>query len=112
MKKIEAVFRPERLDLVKQRLEAIGIRGMTLTQVMGCGRQKGETGVYRGQEYAITLRTKVKLELAVSDGEVETVVQTIVEAARTGQVGDGKIFILPIEEAVRIRTGERGAVAL
>ncbi|MTV49105.1 P-II family nitrogen regulator [Heliobacillus mobilis] len=112
MKKIEAIFRPERLDLVKKQLEAIGIRGMTLTQVMGCGQQKGEVGHYRGCEYPITLRAKVKLELVVSDGEAERVLNCIAEAARTGHVGDGKIFVFPMEDALRIRTGERGPEAL
>lgn len=112
MKKIEAIFRPERLEEVKQKLEAVGIRGMTLSQVMGCGQQKGEIGVYRGQEYPITLRAKVKLEIVVADGEVDNVTQCIVDAARTGNVGDGKIFVSSVEEAVRIRTGEKGPLAL
>ena len=112
MFKIEAVIKPFKLDEVKEALHEIGIQGMTVTEVKGFGRQKGHTELYRGAEYVVDFLPKVKLEIAVSDELVDKVVQAIVEAANTGRIGDGKIFVLPVEEAIRIRTGERGPDAV
>ncbi|MGA9119857.1 MAG: P-II family nitrogen regulator [Bacteroidota bacterium] len=112
MKKIEAIIRPFRIDDVREALAEIGVKGMTLTEVKGYGRQKGHTELYRGSEYQIDFLPKLKLEVVVSDAQVEKVVETIVKAAKTGQVGDGKIFIYPLEDAVRVRTGESGDEAL
>ena len=112
MKKIEAIIRPERLDAVKQALEEIGCIGMTVSEVRGRGRQRGVVHQWRGREYRVDLLPKVKLEIVVSDEMVEKVVQTIIESARTGNIGDGKIFIIPIEEVIRVRTGERGEAAV
>jgi nitrogen regulatory protein P-II 1 len=112
VKKIEAVIRPEKLEEVKDALNRYGIHGMTVTQVVGCGLQKGRIGVYRGHEYSINLLPKVKIEIVVRDSRVDGVVEVITGAARTGAIGDGKIFILPVEDAVRIRTGESGDEAL
>src|SRR5512135_274201 len=108
MKKIEAVIKPFRLDEVKEALNDIGVQGMTVTEVKGFGRQKGHVELYRGAEYDISFVPKVKIEIVVSDGIAPKVVSTIEEKAKTGKIGDGKIFVLPIEEIVRIRTGERG----
>lgn len=112
MKKIEAIIRPFRIDDVREALSDIGVKGMTLTEVKGYGRQKGHTEVYRGSEYQIDFLPKMKLEVIVADPQVELVVSTIIKAARTGQVGDGKIFIYPVDDAVRVRTGESGEAAL
>ncbi len=112
MKKIEAIIRPEKLDDVKLALEDIGCIGMTVSEVKGRGRQKGIVHQWRGREYRVDLLPKVKLEIVVSDDMVDKVVETIVETARTGNVGDGKIFVLPIEDVIRVRTGERGEAAV
>jgi len=112
MKKIEAIIKPFKLDDVKEALKDIGIQGLTVTEVKGFGRQKGHTELYRGAEYVIDFLPKIKLEIIVSDDMVTKVVDAIIESARTGKIGDGKIFILPLEEVIRIRTGERGEDAL
>ncbi len=112
MKKIEALIRPTRLEEVKNSLGRFGIHGMTVTQVMGCGLQKGRTQVYRGAEYSINLLPKIKIEVVVRDADVEEVIGVISSAARTGEIGDGKVFVYPLETAVRIRTGERGEDAI
>jgi nitrogen regulatory protein PII len=112
MKKIEAIIRPFRIDDVREALAEIGVKGMTLTEVKGYGRQKGHTELYRGSEYQIDFLPKLKLEVVVADAQVDKVVETIVRAAKTGQVGDGKIFIYSLEDAVRVRTGESGEEAL
>ncbi len=112
MKKIEVIIRPSKLEQVKQALDEYGIKGMTVTQVMGCGKQKGRVNVYRGQEYTINLLPKIKVEIILRDNRVDEVVELIIETARTGEVGDGKIFIYPVENAIRIRTGESGDEAL
>ena len=112
MKKIEAIIKPFKLDDVKEALTEIGIIGMTVMEVRGFGRQKGHTELYRGSEYTIDFLPKVKVELVVADSLVSKVVETIIAAAKTGSIGDGKVFILPVEEAVRIRTGERGEDAI
>jgi nitrogen regulatory protein P-II 1 len=108
MKKIEAIIQPFKLDEVKEALQAIGIEGLTISEVRGHGRQKGHKEVYRGQEYTVDLLPKVKIELVISDGRVEEVTRTVVEAARTGKIGDGKIFVLDVLEAIRIRNDDRG----
>ncbi len=112
MKKIEAIIKPFKLDDVKTRLATIGISGLTLTEVKGFGRQKGHTELYRGAEYVVDFLPKVKLEIAVADERVAEVVEAIQTAAATGRIGDGKIFVLPLDEVIRIRTGERGIAAL
>jgi nitrogen regulatory protein P-II 1 len=112
MRKIEAIIKPFKLDEVKERLASIGVQGMTVSEVKGFGRQKGHTELYRGAEYAVDFLPKIKIELAVDDDTAEKAVNAIVEAAHTDRIGDGKIFVLPLEEAVRIRTGERGVDAL
>ena len=112
MRKIEAVIKPFKLDEVKEALHEIGIQGMTVTEVKGFGRQKGHTELYRGAEYVVDFLPKVKIEIAVADDMAEKVVEAIVGAANTGRIGDGKIFVLPMEEVVRIRTGERGPAAV
>jgi len=112
MKKIEAYIKPFKLDDVKAALMEIGVRGMSVTEVRGFGRQKGHTELYRGSEYKVDFLPKSKLEIVVADDKVEQVIEVIQKVARTGQVGDGKIFILPVEDAVRIRTGESGDGAL
>ena len=112
MQKIEAVIQPSKLDAVKDALVEIGISGMTITDVRGHGRQKGHTELYRGREYSVDLLPKVKLELVVLDDMVEKVVQAIVAAAKTGKIGDGKIFVTRVDEAVRIRNDERGDIVL
>lgn len=108
MKKVEAIIRPERLQAVQDALDALGASGLTVTEVLGCGRQRGYTETYRGTRVHISLQRKVKVEAVVVDGRVESVVDAIVGAARSGEVGDGKVFILPVEGAVRVRTAERG----
>ena len=112
MKKIEAIIKPFKLDEVKDGLNAIGVQGMTVTEVKGFGRQKGHVELYRGAEYDIAFIPKVKLEAVVPDGLAQKVVSTIEEKAKTGKIGDGKIFVLPVEEIIRIRTGERGETAI
>ncbi|MBI5197715.1 MAG: P-II family nitrogen regulator [Nitrospirae bacterium] len=112
MKKIEAVIKPHKLDEVKEALNKIGIKGMTVSEVKGFGRQKGHTELYRGAEYVVDFLPKTKIEVVVSSEIVDRVVQAITETARTGKLGDGKIFISDIEEVVRIRTGERGTEAI
>jgi nitrogen regulatory protein PII len=112
MKKVEAIIRPFRIDDVREALGEIGVKGMTLTEVKGYGRQKGHTELYRGSEYQIDFLPKIKIEVVVSDRLADKVVDTIVNAAKTGQVGDGKIFIYNVEDAVRVRTGESGEDAL
>lgn len=112
MIKIEAIIRPQKLDEVKAALDEIGIPGITVTEVHGSGRQKGYTQTYRGAEYTINLLQKVKVEVVVPDSLVERVVEVIQDAARTGEIGDGKIFLIPVADAIRIRTGERGDTAV
>jgi nitrogen regulatory protein P-II 1 len=112
MKKVEAIIKPFKLDEVKEALHKLGVQGLTVTEVKGFGRQKGHTELYRGAEYVVDFLPKIKLEVVVGDDVVDKVVDAVVEAAGTGRIGDGKIFILPLEEAIRIRTGERGADAV
>jgi nitrogen regulatory protein P-II 1 len=112
MRKIEAIIKPFKLDEVKEALHGVGIQGMTVTEVKGFGRQKGHTELYRGAEYVVDFLPKIKIEIAVSADLVDKAVQAIVEAANTGRIGDGKIFVLPLEEIIRIRTGERGKDAV
>jgi len=112
MKLIEAIIKPFKLDEVKDALNEIGITGITVSEVKGFGRQKGHTELYRGAEYVVDFIPKIKLEIAVSDELVSKVVETITNTAKTGRIGDGKIFILPMEEAIRIRTGEKGGEAI
>jgi nitrogen regulatory protein PII len=112
MKYIIAVIQPHRIDAVREALAAIGVQGLTVTEVRGFGRQKGQTEIYRGAEYTMQYVPKVKLEIAVDDGLADRVVETIAEAARTGRIGDGKIFVLDLEGVMRVRTGEVGADAL
>jgi nitrogen regulatory protein P-II 1 len=112
MKKIEAVIKPFKLDDVKEALQELGVQGMTVIEAKGYGRQKGHTELYRGAEYVVDFLPKVKLELAVDDDQVERVVEAIIETARTGKIGDGKIFVSDLGQAVRIRTGEAGSRAL
>jgi nitrogen regulatory protein P-II 1 len=112
MKKIEAIIKPFKLDEVKEALAKVGVEGMTVTEVKGFGRQKGHTELYRGAEYVVEFLPKVKIEILVSDDRAGAIAKAIEDAARSGQIGDGKIFILPVEEALRIRTGERGSSAL
>lgn len=112
MKKIEAIIKPFKLDDVKEALNGLGIKGMTISEVKGYGRQKGHTEVYRGAEYVIDFLPKLKIELIVKTEQVDQVIDAIVEAAKTGKIGDGKIFVLPVESVVRVRTGERDEEAL
>ncbi len=112
MKKIEAIIKPFKLDEVKDALNEIGIQGMTVTEVKGFGRQKGHTELYRGAEYVVDFIPKIKMEIVTSDSLVMKVVETIEKTAKTGKIGDGKIFVYPVDEAVRIRTGERGEAAV
>ncbi|MCW3489605.1 P-II family nitrogen regulator [Dethiobacter alkaliphilus] len=112
MKKITCIIRPSKLEAVKERLGREGIQGMTVTHVTGCGLQKGSTALYRGNLYEVNLLPKVKLELVVTAEKVDTLIDTIVAEAATGEIGDGKIFISPVDEVVRIRTGERGKEAV
>ena len=112
MKKIEAIIKPFKLDDVREALTDIGITGMTVTEVKGFGRQKGHTEVYRGAEYAVDFLPKIKMELVLRDDQVDQAVDVIIETARSGKIGDGKIFIFPVEEAIRIRTGERSEAAV
>lgn len=112
MKKIEAIIQPFKIDAVKEALKGIGIDGMTISEVRGHGRQKGHSETYRGQEYTVDLLPKVKVEMVIPEERSDEVVQALSEAARTGKIGDGKIFISDVAEAIRIRNGERGAAAL
>ena len=108
MKRIEAIIQPHKLDEVKEALHGIGVEGITITEVRGHGRQKGHTEIYRGNEYKVDLIPKVKLDMIIPDARAKQVVETIIVAARTGKIGDGKIFVSTIEEAIRIRNGEEG----
>jgi nitrogen regulatory protein P-II 1 len=112
VKKVEAIIKPFKLDEVKQALSEVGVAGLTATEVKGFGRQKGHTELYRGAEYVVDFLPKVKVEVVVSDQMVGRVVEVIERAAKTGRIGDGKIFVVPVEEVIRIRTGERGEEAL
>jgi len=112
MKKIEAIIKPFKLDEVKEALAQEGVQGMTISEVKGFGRQRGHTELYRGAEYVVDFLPKVKIEILVEDDKAAAVTEAIIAAARTGRIGDGKVFILPVEDAVRIRTGERGADAI
>ena len=112
MKKVEAIIKPFKLDEVKDKLHEIGIQGITVTEVKGFGRQKGHTELYRGAEYVVDFLPKIKLEIILPDSQVEDVVNSIIKAAQTGRIGDGKIFITNLEETIRIRTGERGEEAI
>ena len=112
MKKIEAIIKPFKMEDVKDALAEIGIQGMTVTEVKGFGRQKGHTEIYRGSEYTVEFLPKVKFEIVVEEKMVQKAVETIVQAAKTGKIGDGKVFVLPIEDALRIRTEERGDDAI
>ena len=112
MKKIEAIIKPFKLEEVKDALGEIGIEGMTVTEVKGFGRQKGHTEIYRGSEYTVDFLPKIKLELVIADAQADAAVSAIVKSAKTGKIGDGKVFVTTIEEAVRIRTDERGEMAV
>lgn len=112
MKKVEAIIKPFKLEDVKASLSEAGIQGMTVTEVKGFGRQKGHTEIYRGSEYTVDFLPKVKIEVVVEDGRAEAVVDAIVSSANTGKIGDGKVFVSAVEEAIRIRTSERGAEAV
>jgi nitrogen regulatory protein P-II 1 len=112
VKKVEAIIKPFKLDEVKQALSEIGVAGLTATEVKGFGRQKGHTELYRGAEYVVDFLPKVKVEVVVADALVARVVEAVERAAKTGRIGDGKIFVLPVDEVIRIRTGERGEEAL
>jgi nitrogen regulatory protein P-II 1 len=112
MKKIEAIIRPHVLEAVKESLQTHGVKGMTISEVKGFGRQKGHTEMYRGSEYRVEFVPKLKLEIVIDDEIVDGVVDAIIKAAKTGKFGDGKIFVLPVEEAIRIRTGEHGEHAV
>ncbi len=112
MKLLTAIIKPHKLDEVKAALEAFGVQGMTVSEASGYGRQRGHTEVYRGAEYTVDLVPKVRVEVLVDDADATDVVEVVVKAAQTGRIGDGKIFVSPVEEAVRIRTGERGEEAV
>ena len=112
MKKIEAIIKPFKMEDVKEALSEIGIEGMTVTEVKGFGRQKGHTEIYRGSEYTVDFLPKVKFEIVIADDRVQKAVDAIVSAAKTGKIGDGKVFVLPVEEAIRIRTEEHGETAI
>ena len=112
MKKIEAIIKPFKLDEVREALSEVGVSGLTVTEVKGFGRQKGHTELYRGAEYVVDFLPKVKVEMIVGDTLVERAIEAIVKAARTGKIGDGKIFVTPVEQVVRIRTGESGEAAV
>ena len=112
MKKVTAMIKPFKLDDVREALSDIGIQGMTVTEVKGFGRQKGHTEVYRGAEYAVDFLPKIQIDIVLSDDQIERVIEVIIETARTGKVGDGKIFITPVDQDIRIRTGETGDVAV
>jgi nitrogen regulatory protein PII len=110
MKLVKAIVRPDKVDEVRDALEKIKVSGMTVTDVRGHGRQKGHTAVYRGKEYSVTLLPKVEIEVVVGDETVDEVIQTIIVAARTGEIGDGRVFVIPVEHSYKIRTGERDSV--
>src|SRR5271154_4276467 len=112
MKRIEAIIQPHKLEDVKEALKAIGVDGMTITEVRGHGRQKGHKEIYRGMEYQVDLLPKVKVELVIVDARAEEVIKTVVESARTGKIGDGKVFVFDVAEAIRIRNDDRGEAAL
>ena len=112
MKKIEAVIKPFKLEDVKAALSGLGVQGMTVVEVKGFGRQKGHTEIYRGSEYTVDFLPKIKIELVLADGQVDAVVEAITKAAKTGKIGDGKIFVSPVEKVFRIRTGETGEQAV
>ena len=112
MKKLEAIIKPFKLEEVKESLAELGIEGMTVTEVKGFGRQKGHTETYRGSEYTVEFVPKVKVEVVIPDGLVDQVIEAVIKAAKTGQFGDGKVFVTSLAEVVRIRTGERGEAAL
>ena len=112
MKKVEAIIKPFKLDEVREALSEIGVTGLTVTEVKGFGRQKGHTELYRGAEYVVDFLPKIKIELLVSDEQAPTAIETIMATAKTGRIGDGKLFVLPVDEVVRIRTGERGSSAI
>ena len=112
MKLVTAIIKPFKLDEVKEALQDLGVQGMTVIEAKGYGRQKGHTELYRGAEYVVDFLPKVKIELVIADEQVDTAVEAIIAAARTGKIGDGKIFVLPVEQAIRIRTGEDGTDAL
>ncbi len=112
MRKIEAVIKPHKLEEVKNALNGIGIKGMTVTEVKGYGRQKGHKEIYRGAEYQVDFIPKIKIEIVIEKDQADRVIETIMKSARTGKIGDGKIFIIPVEEVIRIRTGEQGPDAI
>ncbi|MBI4989175.1 MAG: P-II family nitrogen regulator [Rhodocyclales bacterium] len=112
MKKIEAIIKPFKLDEVREALSEVGVTGLTVTEVKGFGRQKGHTELYRGAEYVVDFLPKIKIEVVVADGSVEQSIEAIIKAARTGKIGDGKIFVTPVEQIVRIRTGETDESAI
>ena len=112
MKKIEAIIKPFKLEEVKDALRELGVEGMTITEVKGFGRQKGHTEIYRGSEYTVDFLPKVKIDLVVADHQVDGAVDAIVKSAKTGKIGDGKVFMVPLEEVIRIRTDERGEAAV
>jgi nitrogen regulatory protein P-II 1 len=112
MKKVEAIIKPFKLDEIKEALNEIGLQGITVLEAKGFGRQKGHTELYRGAEYIVDFLPKVKIELIIEDQQLDTAIEAIQKAAHTGRIGDGKIFVSPIEDAIRIRTGERGAEAI
>ena len=112
MKKIEAIIKPFKLDEVKEALQDVGVQGLSVIEVKGFGRQKGHTELYRGAEYVVDFLPKVKVEVVCTDEDVHQVVEAIEQAARTGRIGDGKIFVFPVEEVIRVRTGERGGSAI
>ena len=112
MKKVEAIIKPFKLDEVKDKLNQIGIKGITVSEVKGFGRQKGHTELYRGAEYVVDFLPKIKMEVVITDNQVEDVINTIMQAAQTGRIGDGKIFVSSVDEVIRIRTGETGPDAI
>ena len=112
MKKIEAIIKPFKLEEVKEALAEIGVEGMTVSEVKGFGRQKGHTEIYRGSEYTVDFLPKIKIEIVLGEAQVEAATAAIISAAKTGKIGDGKIFVMPVEQAIRIRTGEEGNDAL
>ena len=112
MKKVEAIIKPFKLEQVKEALAGVGVEGMTVSEVKGFGRQKGHTEIYRGSEYTVDFLPKVKIEIVLSDSQIKTAIEVIVKAAKTGKIGDGKIFVMPLDNAVRIRTEEQGDTAV
>src|SRR6266566_6103090 len=112
MKKIEATIKPFKLEDVKEALSSLGVQGMTVSEVKGFGRQKGHTEIYRGSEYTVDFLPKIKMEIVLSDNRIDAAVAAIIKAAKTGKIGDGKVFILPVDEAIRIRTEEKGDAAV